>query len=52
MGITINIFKTRWRNHKAHIKKGIRSREIARHINSDFHQLVKKPLNVFDLELP
>ena len=48
VGSTINNFKTRWRNHKAHIKKGIRSCEIARHFNSDFHQLVKEPLNVFD----
>ena len=51
VGSTINNFKTRWRNHKSHIKKGVRSCEIACHYNSEFHDLTKEPLNIFDSEL-
>ena len=51
VGSTINNFKTRWRNHKAHIRKGVKSCEIARHFNSEFHDIIKEPLNTFDTEL-
>ena len=51
VGSTINKFKIRWRNHKSHIRINARSCEIAKHFNSDFHELVKEPLEILDLEL-
>ena len=51
MGSTINNFKSRWQNHKSHIRKSVRSCEIATHFNSDFHDLVKEPLKTFDSQL-
>ena len=51
VGSTINNFKTRWQNHKSHIRKGIKSCEISCHFNSEFHDLTKEPLKVFDAEL-
>ena len=44
VGSTINNFKFRWQNHKSHIRKSVRSCEIATHYNSEFHDLVKEPL--------
>ena len=51
VGSTINTFKVRWRNHKSHVRKDVKSCEISRHFNSEFHNIVKDPLNVFDNEL-
>ena len=51
VGSTINNFKSRWQNHKSHIRKGVKSCEIATHFNSEFHDLVKEPLKAFDSEL-
>ena len=51
VGSTINNFKTRWQNHKSHIRKNAKSCEIATHYNSEFHELVKEPLKTFDSEL-
>ena len=51
VGSTINKFKTRWANHKSHIKNNIHSCEISMHFNSDFHEIAKEPLKVFDNEL-
>ena len=51
VGSTINNFKSRWQNHKSHIRKSVRSCEIATHFNSEFHDLVKEPLKTFDCQL-
>ena len=51
VGSTINNFKTRWQNHKSHIRKGVGSCEIACHFNSELHDLTKEPLKTFDSEL-
>ena len=45
-------FKTRWQNHKSHIRKAVRSCEIACHFNDkEFHTLTKDPLKTFYNEL-
>ena len=52
VGSTVNNFKTRWQNHKSHIRKAVRSCEIACHFNDkEFHTLTKDPLKTFDNEL-
>jgi len=52
VGSTVNNFKTRWQNHKSHIRKAVRSCEISCHLNDNqFHNLTKEPLKTFDNEL-
>ena len=52
IGSTENNTKVRWSNHKSHIKMNRRTCEISVHYNdSEFHNITKDPLNVFDLEL-
>ena len=52
VGSTVNNFKTRWQNHKSHIRKAVKSCEIACHFNdNEFHTLTKDPLKTFDNEL-
>ena len=52
VGSTVNNFKTRWQNHKSHIRKAVKSCEISCHFNdTQFHDLTKEPLKTFDNEL-
>ena len=51
VGSTLYEFKTRWRNHKSHIRKDRKTCEISKHFNSEFHNLIKEPLAEFDTDL-
>ena len=51
VGSTLYDFKTRWRNHKSHIRKDRKTCEISKHFNSEFHNLIKEPLAEFDTDL-
>ena len=51
IGSTIIGMSTRWSNHKSHIRKGVKSCEIASHF-SNFHNLDKTAsISIFDSEL-
>ena len=51
IGSTTTDFKTRWQNHKSHIKKGVRSCEIASHFTEFNHLDCNTCLNLFDSNL-
>ena len=51
VGSTITDFKTRWGNHKSHIRTDAKTCEISKHFNSEIHDLTKNPMKVFDNEL-
>ena len=51
VGSCITDFKTRWGNHKSHIRHDPPTCQISIHFNGEFHDIVKNPLNEFDIAL-
>ena len=52
VGSTVSNFKTRWSNHKSHIKQNRRTCVISVHFNNgEFHDIPKSPISTFDAHL-
>ena len=54
IGYTTDCMAVRWRNHKSHIKKGIKSCELASHfaqLSESTHKLDKSSQSVFTSQL-